>query len=73
MLLWTKFLTDKISFMKKIRIELVKSGIGYEKSQKETLIALKLTKMHKKVEHDATPTILGMVNKVKHLVKVEEI
>lgn len=59
--------------MKKIRIELVKSGIGYEQSQKNTLIALKLTKMHKKVEHDATPAILGMVNKVKHLVKVEEI
>lgn len=59
--------------MKKIKIELVKSGIGYEESQKKTLIALKLTKMHKKVEYDASPTILGMVNKVKHLVKVEEI
>lgn len=59
--------------MKKIKIELVKSGIGYEQSQKNTLIALKLTKMHKIVEHDATPVILGMVNKVKHLVKVEEI
>ncbi len=59
--------------MKKIRIELVKSGIGYNQSQKDTLDALKLTKMHKKVEFEATPSILGMVNKVKHLVKVEEI
>ncbi len=59
--------------MKKIKIELVKSSIGYRQSQKDTLVALKLTKMHKKVEFEASPTILGMVNKVKHLVKVEEI
>ena len=59
--------------MKKIRIELVKSGIGYDKTQKATLTALKLTKMHKKVEFEATPAILGMVKKVRHLVKVEEI
>lgn len=59
--------------MKNIKIELIKSGIGYEKSQKDTLKALKLTKMHKVVEHKANPTILGMVKKVRHLVKVEEI
>jgi len=59
--------------MKKIRIELIKSPIGYRQSQKDTLKALKLTKMHKKVEFEASPSVLGMVNKVKHLIKVEEI
>ena len=59
--------------MKKIKITLVRSGIGHPKKQKDTLKALKLTKLNKTVEHEATPQILGMVNKVKHLVKVEEI
>lgn len=59
--------------MKKVRITLVRSGIGHPKDQKATLKALKLTKMHKTVEFDATPQIMGMINKVKHLVKVEEI
>jgi large subunit ribosomal protein L30 len=38
--------------------------------QKDTLLALGLRKMNAVVEHEATPAILGMVNKVKHLVKV---
>jgi large subunit ribosomal protein L30 len=59
--------------MKKVRITLVRSGIGHPKRQKDTLKALRLTKLHKTVEHEATPQILGMINKVKHLVKVEEI
>ncbi len=59
--------------MKKVRITLVRSGIGHPKRQKDTLKALRLTKMHKTVEHEATPQIMGMINKVKHLVKVEEI
>ncbi len=41
--------------------------------QKKTLAALGLKKMHQSIEHEATPQILGMVNAVKHLVKVEEI
>jgi large subunit ribosomal protein L30 len=59
--------------MKKIRIQQVKSGIGRPVRQKRTLQALGLRKMHQVVEHDATPQILGMVNKVNHLVKFEEI
>ena len=59
--------------MKKVRITLVRSGIGHPKRQKDTLKSLRLTKLHKTVEHEATPQILGMINKVKHLVKVEEI
>ncbi|HRZ42616.1 MAG TPA: 50S ribosomal protein L30 [Bacteroidales bacterium] len=59
--------------MKRIRIEQIRSGIGRPERQKRTLQALGLRKMHQVVEHDATPQILGMVNKVHHLVKCEEI
>jgi large subunit ribosomal protein L30 len=59
--------------MAKIRITQIRSRIGSLKRQKQTLDALGLKKMHKVVEKDATPPILGMVNKVKHLVKVEEV
>ena len=59
--------------MKKIKITQVKSGIDRSERQKQTLIALGLKKLHATKEVDATPQILGMVNKVSHLVKVEEI
>ncbi len=59
--------------MAKIKVTLVKSIIGSEKSQKATVEALGIKKMNHSVEHEATPAIMGMVNKVKHLVKVEEI
>lgn len=59
--------------MKKIKITQVKSGIDRSERQKQTLIALGLKKMHASKEVEATPQILGMVNKVQHLVKVEEI
>ncbi len=59
--------------MAKIKITQVKSKIGRLQNQKRTLEALGLRKMNQVVEHDATPTILGMVNKVKHLISVEEI
>ena len=58
--------------MEKIKIKQVKSRIGRPKDQKLTLDALGLTKMNKVVEHKATPQILGMVNKVKHLITVVE-
>ena len=59
--------------MSKIRVTQVKSQIGRLKNQKRTLEALGLRKMNQTVEHNATATILGMVNKVSHLVSVEEI
>ena len=59
--------------MKKIRVTQVKSKIRRPQNQKRTLEALGLRKIDQVVEHDATPTILGMVNKVKHLLSVEEI
>ena len=59
--------------MKRIKIEQVKSKIGRPERQKRTLQALGLRRIRQVVEHDATPQILGMVRKVSHLVKYEEI
>ncbi|WP_109299472.1 50S ribosomal protein L30 [Aquimarina sp. AU474] len=57
--------------MAKIKITKVKSAINRTQRQKRTLEALGLRKIGQVVEHDDTPNILGMVNKVKHLVSVE--
>ena len=59
--------------MSKIRVTQIRSKIGRPERQKRTLAALGLKKMHQSIEHEATPQILGMVNAVKHLVKVEEV
>jgi len=59
--------------MKKIKVTQVKSVIDRSERQKRTMIALGLKKMNATVEIEATPQILGMVNKVSHLVKVEEL
>ena len=56
--------------MAKIKIQQVRSTIKCPMVQKETMQALGLRKMNAVVEHEATPAILGMVEKVKHLVKV---
>lgn len=58
--------------MGKIKITQVRSIIDRPKRQKDTIKALGLRKMNHTVEKEATPQIVGMVNKVKHLVKVEE-
>ncbi|HEY74763.1 MAG TPA: 50S ribosomal protein L30 [Chloroflexi bacterium] len=58
---------------KVLRITLVKSPIGYSKRQKGTVRALGLRRMHQTVEKEDTPVIRGMVAKVQHLVKVEEV
>ena len=58
--------------MAKIKITQVKSGIDRSERQKLTLQALGLNKMNATKEVEATPQILGMVKKVNHLVKVEE-
>jgi large subunit ribosomal protein L30 len=58
--------------MAKIKVKQVKSKINCPQTQKRTLEALGLRKLGQVVEHDATAAILGMVNKVKHLVSVEE-
>ncbi|MFN4234015.1 MAG: 50S ribosomal protein L30 [Bacteroidia bacterium] len=56
--------------MAKIVIKQIKSGIDRPKRQKDTLVALGLRKLNHTVEHEATPQILGMIEKVKHLVQV---
>ena len=57
--------------MAKIKIKKVRSAINRTQNQKRVLESLGLRKMGQVVEHDDTPNILGMVNKVKHLVSVE--
>lgn len=57
---------------KTLSVKLVRSPIGYEKSQKATVRALGLTKMNQVVEQQDTPVIRGMINKVIHLVEVVE-
>jgi len=57
--------------MAKIKVTKVRSAINRTQRQKRTLEALGLRKMGQTVEHDDTPNILGMINKVKHLVSIE--
>jgi len=59
--------------MAKIKITQIKSKIGSTVRQKKTLEALGLRKLNSAVEVESTPQIMGMVNKVSHLLKVEEV
>jgi large subunit ribosomal protein L30 len=59
--------------MIKIRVIQFKSSIGASKAQKKILKALGIGKLNRPIEHEARPEILGMVNKLKHLVRIEEI
>jgi large subunit ribosomal protein L30 len=59
--------------MGKLKITLVRSIIKRPGDQKATVAALGLKKMHQTVEVEGTPQIQGMVNKVNHLIKVEEV
>ena len=58
--------------MSKIRVTWIKSGIGYEKSQKKTIAALGFHRLNQSVVHEDNNAIRGMINKVRHLVTVEE-
>ena len=59
--------------MKKVKITLVKSQTDRQQNKKLTLQALGLNKTNSSKEVEATPQILGMIRKVEHMVKVEEI
>ena len=60
--------------MKKVKITQIRSGIGRPQDQKDTLKSLGLRKMNHSVEVDMdNPSLAGMVNKVAHLLKIEEI
>ena len=57
----------------KLRIKQVKSAIDKPERQKKTVRALGITKLNRPVEVEATPQVLGMIDKVRHLLSVEEI
>ncbi|HOQ38959.1 MAG TPA: 50S ribosomal protein L30 [Fervidobacterium sp.] len=59
--------------MKKLKITLVRSPIGYKYDQKDTVKRLGLRRMHQTVVKEDSPQIRGMIEKVKHLLVVEEI
>ena len=59
--------------MAKLRVTLVKSGIGYAEDQKKTLKALGLGRLNQSVVHEDSASLRGMVIKVRHLVKVEAV
>jgi large subunit ribosomal protein L30 len=59
--------------MSKLHITWVKSCIGYPRDQKETLKALGLRRLNQSVEREDSASVRGMLHKVKHLVKAEEI
>ena len=64
-------MTDSTS--SRVRIIWTKSAIGYSERQKGTIRALGLRRMGHTVEHDDNPVIRGMINRVRHLVEVQEV
>ena len=61
---------DKLNLMSKIKIKQIKSSIKRLQTQKRTLESLGLRGIGKEVIHENSPSILGMIEKVKHLVSV---
>ena len=57
----------------KVKITYTKSAIGYNQKQKDTLRALGLRRLGDSIERERTPAINGMIVKVSHLVKVEDV
>ncbi len=57
---------------KKIQVKQVKSSIGYNRRQRATLLGLGLRRINHTVEVEDTPSVRGMINKVRHLVAVVE-
>jgi large subunit ribosomal protein L30 len=57
---------------KKLKVTLVRSSIGYTKDQKATVKALGFRRLHQTIEHKDTPSLRGMLNKIIHLVRIEE-
>jgi large subunit ribosomal protein L30 len=65
-------MAKKAKETKALKVTLVKSTIGYSVRQKDTVRALGLRRLNQTVEHNDTAVIRGMINKVSHLVRVEE-
>ena len=64
--------SNQVPTMKKIRITQTRSGIGRPERQKRTLRALGFRKLNQTIEVEASPQVQGMINKVMHLIKIEE-
>ncbi len=62
----------KESTSRSVRVTLLRSPIGYSKDQKATLRALGLRRLHQTVEHKDTPALRGMLDKITHLIRIEE-
>jgi large subunit ribosomal protein L30 len=58
--------------MSKLRITWIKSGIGYEERQRRTLKTLGFHRLNQSLVREDSNSLRGMINKVRHLVKVEE-
>ncbi len=65
-------MSESTEAKKLLRITLVKSAIGYSVKHKATLRALGLTRLHKTVVQEDSPSLQGMLRKVNHLVLIEE-
>ena len=65
-------MSNQATSEKTLRVTWVKSDIGFPKDQKATIKALGLRRLHQTVEHKDTPALRGMLNKVVHLLKIEE-
>ena len=61
-----------VSAMKKLRIKQVRSGIGRTERQKRTLTALGFKRLNQTIEVEVSPQVQGMINKVMHLIEIEE-
>ncbi len=59
--------------MIKLTITWVKSDIGYTRMQRKTIKGLGFKRLNQSITHSDSPSIRGMINRVKHLVKVEEV
>lgn len=59
--------------MAKLSVTWVKSAIGYAEVQKRTIRALGLRRLNQSITHEDTRAVRGMINKVRHLVRVEEV
>lgn len=57
----------------KLKVTQIKSGVGRIKRQRQSIRALGIKRLHQSVEHPDTPQLRGMIEKVSHLVKVEEV
>jgi large subunit ribosomal protein L30 len=57
----------------KLKIQQVRSAVGRIEKQRRAVRALGITRLYQTVEHEDTPQIRGMIQKIKHLIKVEEV